>query len=138
MKKAKFWMFQLMMLAMFSLVFGSPAFADNDHGKRWHQKSHHDYYDGFKDQRWHDKWQAKLDRKTAKYQKKLTKHANHRRSQKWQEKKKIKFAKWQEKHEKKLARHNAKYHADIVPTPAPTSEPVCISWFNGVCVAFAN
>ena len=135
-------MFQLMMLVMFSLVFGPLVFADNDSddddGKRWHQKSHHDDDDGFNDGKWHDKWQAKLDKKTAKYQKKLAKHANHRRSQEWQEKKNVKFTKWQEKHEKKLARHNAKHHTDVVPTPAPTSEPVCTAWFNGVCVAFAN
>ena len=119
MRKTKFWLIQIMMVAIVSLVLGSPVFADDDDddddGRRsyqqWKYDDDDDDDDGFNDEKWHarlDKW----------YDRKMYKRPG-------------KAAKWERKYDRKLARHNAKYHGSetvLEPAPEPTPDPTnCVT-----------
>ncbi len=107
MKKAKFWMLQIAMVAIVGLVMGgSPVLADHN----------------FDDNAWHDKWQVKKDKKEDKHKAKLEKiraKYDGDKLMKKETKELEKFSKWEAKHEAKKEKHNAKYHVD-----ATVSDPV--------------
>ncbi|MEE8268994.1 MAG: hypothetical protein V3R23_03160 [Nitrospinaceae bacterium] len=123
MKKAKFWMCQIVMVAIVGLVLGSPALAHNDNDD-----------DGFDDYKWHEKFEKKFGKKYAKLYDKLSdkKPAKYAR----------KHAKLEKKYEKKLAKHYRK-HPEVHPTggvstfvPAPEPEPTCVDTIQRVNGAF--
>ncbi len=56
MKNVKFWLAQIAMVAIISLVFGSPVFAEGH---------------GFDDEKWHEQHQKMFDKKIAMHPEKL-------------------------------------------------------------------
>jgi len=133
MNKIKFWMIQIALVTVVSLIFGAPVLADDDDhdkdGKRWHQKwkHHNDDDDAFKDEKWHSKWTEKQTKKEAWHKKKLGKIRAKYDGQKLQEKEtnlNEKISKWESRYKAKEDRHNAKYHASE-PTDIPEPDPVC-------------
>ncbi len=120
MKRAKFWMCQIVIVAIVGLALGSPALAHND--------------DGFDDYKWHKKFDKKWDKKMAKLSNKLSD-------------KPVKYArkhdKLQKKYEKKLAKHYSK-HPEFHPTggvftPPPAPETTsCVDTVQRVNGAFVT
>ena len=142
----KFWLVQIVMVFIVSLVLGSPVWADDDDddGNRWHEKSKHDDDDDDDDDgnRWHQKWKHDDDDDDDDGKRRHQKWNHdddddafndakwHAKLEKWlarkMDRRPGKSDKWQHKYDRKLARHNANYHAsDPVPAPASEPEPTC-------------
>lgn len=128
MNTLKFWLVQIISVALIGLVFGGvPAFAGDD----------------LDDQKWHDKWQDKWDKKIAKHDKKMAKHADKKNYEQWHDKMNAKMTRWQDKFDRKMAKHYAKHHADDGTGPSCSRETpdLCTTvelcegaggmWFNG-------
>ena len=127
MKKAKYWLFSIAMVAFVSLVLGPPVMAHGDKSsKRWHGNNSHNSKKW--DHKFHKKMKrdiAKQVRKIYKYEKKIEKASNRKNSKRWMKRLDRKHAWNKRKHawlEEKLARHNEKYHAAASVEEAP--EPV--------------
>ena len=111
MRKAKFWVFQIAMVAIVSLVLGSPVLAHND-----------DFDDdAFNEDKWHQKFEKKFTKKFDKlYDKFLDEDIDEDKYDK-------KHAKLEAKYKKKMAKHMSKHHGSdtvsVSTPPAPDSTP---------------
>jgi len=144
MEKYKFWLIQLVMVAFVSLILGSPVLADDDDddddrrsNQQWNHGGDDDDDDNvFNDDRWHDRYNAKLARKTAKFENKMD-NASDKRYGKLEKR----FARMQDRFAAKLVRHELKYpeyHASTVLDLGPDCDPAVMfeeaSFVDGVLV----
>ncbi len=111
MKTAKFWLVQIVMVAIVSLAFGSPVFADKSDAK---------------DQKWHEKLEKKFNKKMEKHPEK---------ADKWQEKYDKKLAKHNAKHHADDPGPVCSQETPELCNPDTCVEPIGI-WFNGMCMFF--
>ena len=136
MKKAKFWMLQIAMVAIVGLVLGSPVLAHDDDDDGFDDVmgslvlAHDDDDDGFDDVKWHQKFEKKFAKKYDKLYDKLSDDDIE------DDKYAKKYAKLESKYIKKLAKHDAKHHpyGDSGSVSDPVPDPVVDT---GGCVGAA-
>jgi len=117
MKKAKFWLIQIVMVAFVSVALGSPVLAHGNWGhKRGHKK------DTEKIHKMLERKITKQDRKIDNYEGKIKKLSNRDQNKRWVKKRMKRLERkqgWAEKkrdwYQKMLDRHNAKHHESETP-----------------------